>query len=51
MKSIETLLLFLLVLCEQKNVINVESEKFIETFFMFYKLLDRDTLFELSTDL
>ena len=37
MKYIVIPLLFLLVSCEQRSTVNVETEKFIETFFLAYK--------------
>lgn len=37
MKYFAILLLFLLVSCGQKNIVNVETEKFIDTFFSAYK--------------
>lgn len=37
MKYIVISLLFLLISCKQMNTINVETEKFIETFFLAYK--------------
>lgn len=37
MKYIVIPLLFLLVSCEQRNTVNIETEKFVETFFLAYK--------------